>query len=438
MDPFRTKPKCYLEYPLVHQRRLRSHTSCVNALALSPAEAASRSLLASGGDDLEVNIWCCDQYLDEAMQPACKLRGHQQNIFTLAFNCTNQTVYSAGADGLVIKYDVEAERWIRKERLDQHESVPVMRIAADPFSADILYSSSTDTTVRVYDFREQKTILKLRMADEQVCVAPDPIAPSVFLTGGDAGPMCLYDMRKPDRPLKQYSTLLRSADGSRAHTAINHICFSKDGTLFLTASQSFLPTLYSVFQPTPVCVFHGPGFQDYSTMKQFSFAGPGDEYVVAGSDNSLIYIWEIPEAIRLQRVSGRFAEPRASCSKLVDTEFGGLCFVDPETGEGRHFLVQNEPCHVIHGHRGNVNCIRPHPDLPVIFSAGIESLIQVASPYPLPSTEEGAGADGSDSDEEVISYFNFVNALSLGTHLFMDDSDADDQDDAEDSNVIDA
>jgi len=60
-----------------------------------------------GGDDRRVLLWnvakaICKQETPNAMQAE-----HSSNIFSLAFDCTNTIIYSAGNDDQVIVHDIQ-------------------------------------------------------------------------------------------------------------------------------------------------------------------------------------------------------------------------------------------------------------------------------------------------------------------------------------------
>lgn len=89
---------------------------------------------------------------------------------------------------------------------------------------------------------------------------------------------------------------------------------------------------------------------------------------------------------------------------------------------------------VITGHRSNPNCIISHPHLPLFYSSGVEKIVKMHSPFPLPppisrdrpipiTTNVTSGTiwrrllgvrdevgEDSEEDPETIAMFDFLNA----------------------------
>jgi len=109
------------------------------------------------------------------------------------------------------------------------------------------------------------------------------------------------------------------------------------------------------------------------TIKGVNFYGPNSEFVMTGSDDNHIYIW------------------------------------DKETTE----LVT-----VLEGHRSIVNCIIGHPTQPMIASSGIDSVVKLwqnVSDYP---TEEILCKKKSDREKVVnASHYHYQNEPTLDTCL---------------------
>ncbi|CAN0141585.1 unnamed protein product, partial [Hapterophycus canaliculatus] len=113
-----------------------------------------------------------------------------------------------------------------------------------------------------------------------------------------------------------------------------------------------------------------------TVIKEASFFGDGGGYVVSGSDDGRVFVWE--------RASGRLVRAIKADDQIV-------------------------------------NCVAPHPSLPVLATSGLESVVRLWSPRGAEETTigEGGPADsdlGSPSLEE-IAQSNQADLDAVGVNL---------------------
>lgn len=190
----------------------------------------------------------------------------------------------------------------------------------------------------------------------------DPRNPNYFAVGGFDEYARIYDIRNcrwdassdSDQPVNTFSPdHLRS----KGNVHITGLAYSHQSELLVTYNDE----LVYLFQknmgngPNPGAVSRDTlpendqpqaytGHRNSQTVKGVSFFGPNDEYVVSGSDCGHIFIWK---------------------------KKGG------------------ELLRVMVGDRRIVNCLEPHPYVPVLATSGIEKNVKLwapiaSDPIPLP------------------------------------------------------
>jgi WD40 repeat protein len=112
----------------------------IYSVAFSPCG----TMIASGGDDKIVQIWCLS-----SERCKCALEGHSGRVFAVCWSGTGNLVISGSGDTTVRVWDVS--RQTSSMVLDQHV-LPVTCVASSPGSF-LFASGSQDRTVKIYDSR---------------------------------------------------------------------------------------------------------------------------------------------------------------------------------------------------------------------------------------------------------------------------------------------
>jgi len=118
-------------------------------------------------------------------------------------------------------------------------------------------------------------------------------------------------------------------------------------------------------------------YKNICTLKNCSFGGPNEEFIISGSDDFRIYIWKIPELFDDDEypippvTNEEIEEPR-------DTDISHknkrrkltkkLPYMFDEFGM---YTTPEASCIMV-GHRSIPNNIVYHPQLPLFFSSGVE------------------------------------------------------------------
>lgn len=338
--------------------KLNGHEGCVNTIDFN----ATGDVLVSGSDDRRVILW------DWATRKS-KLSyssGHMDNIFQARFMpfTDDRKVVTAAADGQVRLGLLLENGHIETKRLGKHQG-RVHNLAVEPGSPYILYSCSEDGFVQHYDLRSNCATKILccssftennKQSSSSVrlnSIVMDPRNPNYFAVGGSDEYARVYDIRmyqmdashNTDRPINTFCPhhLIETHD-----VHITALAYSSSSELLV----SYNDELIYLFQknmglgPSPLSsqgedakkldepqVYSG--HRNSRTVKGVSFFGPGDEYVMSGSDCGRIFIWKKKGA------------------KLVRLMVGD-----------RHI----------------VNQLAPHPYIPVLATCGIEKTIKLWTP----------------------------------------------------------
>lgn len=134
--------------------------------------------------------------------------------------------------------------------------------------------------------------------------------------------------------------------------------------------------LFELENTSPLVVFYNDNYKNSCTLKSITF-GLNDEYLISGSDDFKIYIWNIPSNISTElykNIPDQLIEQpqptyvRNTVTKVLNRETVGFI------SSANHVLV---------GHRSIVNNIASHPKIPLLCSTGVEKILKLWSPYPI-------------------------------------------------------
>ncbi|KAG8966839.1 hypothetical protein FRC03_011253 [Tulasnella sp. 419] len=320
-------------------RKLVGHSSCINALTWS--SGSDGKWMASGGDDNKILLW--DMYGDfEA--PIASCQGPRGNIFTIAFNASNTTLFTAGTDERIHVYDVsrlgspsEADtpyfsNQTARQRIEQHDDM-VRGISAHPSNDALFLSCSADGQIVQHDTRAQSNF-STRCIDHN-CEINDvkyhPLTHDLFISCDENGGVWLHDARQAFSSATSANNTFVQSNGisnvsmerrgvvqkyvnlitKPGYTGLcrpeaSSIAVDAEGDRFAVTFLQHLPTIYSINDPYPIATVSGKHLPDgssipvgertynnSSTTKHGSFSPLGTHYV-AGSDDFRSYVWHIP------------------------------------------------------------------------------------------------------------------------------------------------
>uniref|UniRef100_A0A8D8R600 DDB1- and CUL4-associated factor 8 n=1 Tax=Cacopsylla melanoneura TaxID=428564 RepID=A0A8D8R600_9HEMI len=329
--------------------KLEKHHGCVNALDFHP----SGHLLASASDDRKVVIW--DWATGQPLYSYSS--GHSSNVFQskwLHLAGSSGFVVTSARDGLIRLADFgqisgsggRSTQLIAKHKRSAHK----LSVMKD--TPHVILSVGEDGRVLSVDVREScaansKEILSLKKRKNSVLplysVASNPLNSCEFIVAGEDTQVHLFDRRfmftKTAKPLKKFCPDTIKKD---VHYYITCAVYNYSGTEILA---SYNDEKIYLFDSRAACVPDSTvseylhcyeGHRNSATVKGVNFFGPKSQYVVSGSDDGYIYIWD------------------------KNTE----AIVNWMRGDDD----------------GVVNCIEGHPDVPVLATSGLDSNVKIWVP----------------------------------------------------------
>ncbi|KAF7638490.1 hypothetical protein Mgra_00002168 [Meloidogyne graminicola] len=268
------------QYSSIHQRDLKAHTGCVNAVDFSPNE----EWIVSGGDDLKVRLWktvdCCTSE-NPALSSFTMKSIHQSNIFALRFSHKTERIYSAGNDHRLLIHDIRT-----LERLCTYRaSSSIYCISTHPVDDNMIAASSDDRNVYLFDLRGGEgdgMCTKLKQEGRAYSVCWNPLNHNIVSVCNEKTGLVIYDLRMGINNYVEAGKITRRAICSE---------WSPNGeVLFCVMSRS-----------TPICFnlstseyihLRDPNYSNFCTIKSCTFAG--HNFMITGSDDWNIYVWKIP------------------------------------------------------------------------------------------------------------------------------------------------
>ncbi|OVA01813.1 WD40 repeat [Macleaya cordata] len=249
------------------ERQLEGHQGCVNAVAWN----SSGSLLISGSDDTQINIW---SYSSRKLLHSIET-GHSANIFCTKFvpETSDELVVSGAGDAEVRLFNLSRLSTRRPEgnaiepsALFQCHSRRVKKLAVEVGNPNVVWSASEDGTLRQHDFREgascppvgsshqecRNVLLDLRCGAKKSLADPpkqclslkscdiSTTRPHLLLVGGSDAFARLYDRRmlpppsscqkktKPP-PCVDYFCPMHLSDRRTPSLHLTHVTFSPIG-----------------------------------------------------------------------------------------------------------------------------------------------------------------------------------------------------------------
>lgn len=316
---------------------LNKHDGCVNCLNFN----RTGDLICSGSDDLKIMVW---DWANERLLHSFH-SGHNMNIFQTKFidstGCLD--IVSASRDGQVRRSVIPPSGGsIKPTRLYTH-SDSVHKIVLVPHSRHEVMSAGEDAAVKHFDLRASNaatTVLRCVYNDANergrvrlFSIAHHPYAPEFCVSGSD-DKLRVYDKRKPTKLLLEMTpTNIKDNKITQITCAVyNHsgseiLASYSDAGIYLFDSRNTKDGEY---------LHCYEGHINSRTIKGVNFFGTRSEYIVSGSDCGNIFFW------------------------------------DRNTEAIINFMKGD--------HAGVVNCLEPHPWMPVLATSGLEHDVKIWTP----------------------------------------------------------
>ncbi|KAJ3311448.1 DDB1- and CUL4-associated factor 5 [Boothiomyces sp. JEL0838] len=340
-----------------HSKAIKDHSGCVNALSYK------NGLLATGGDDLDVLVYRMHDLENELV---FKGTGHLSNIFSIEFS--NDYMLSCGNDGLVIIYNIETGKSVKKQA---HLDACLKLSCKD----SIYLTAGQDYTIKLWDLRARKALhmitkpghQKLKIGRRQNSVQFNPVNQNLFISSDDKGGVYLYDLRNLEQSFK-YNTRIHTNTKLSNPSDVTCAVWNEYGTQIGTNVQKFYPLIFNVNDPQPILMCYDDNFNSLCTIKTGCFFS---DYFFMGSDDYKCYGFKL--------------------SKPKESEF---------MVNGQQVPIV-KPTTVLSGHYSIVNSCMNVNDM-YIATAGVERVVRIFAPFDTRETYE------LDDDEFTIRYFKLM------------------------------
>jgi WD repeat-containing protein 42A len=403
------------------------HTGCVNTVQWN----SDGSKLVSGGDDVQLNIWNVEKRKVIHTIPT----SHTGNIFCAKFlpQTSDTKLVSCAADGMVNVFDIDySGNRIQHNNIRQFNCHNGMthKMAFEPNNPNIFITCSQDGTCRLFDLRLPSSSCSFVLVDwrdlpgkerplDIHSIDINPMNHNYLIAGGGDHYIRLYDRRIVNRSssdrtdlacIKEFSPekiieKQNNANREERHTLfsvhITGVRYNYNGSEFIGTFSGDSIYLFEQDEPgelsnTGAELVTKPknefsGHRNIRTVKEVNFLGAKHQYILSGSDDGNIFIWDKESA------------------RIV---------------------------HCIRGDRHIVNCLDLHPKYPLVFaSSGIEYDIKVWEP-----TASEPRSEAMENINEIIQknrtatergHSSFVLPATFVLRLLNLTSDSQDEEDGE-------
>uniref|UniRef100_A0A8C0E9Q5 DDB1- and CUL4-associated factor 8 n=1 Tax=Balaenoptera musculus TaxID=9771 RepID=A0A8C0E9Q5_BALMU len=322
------------------QYELEGHNGCVNTVHFNQRG----TWLATSSDDLRVILWDWVR-----QQPVLDFEsGHRNNVFQAKFlpSCGDSTLAMCACDEQIRIAELSATRHCKNtKRVAQHRG-DSHKLALEHDSSFKFLTSGEDAVVFSIDLKQGLPASKVVVTKEKEkkmglhTIYVNPANTYQFAVGGQDQFVRIYDQRKIDENenngvLKKFCPHHLVNCDSKAN--ITCFVYSHDGTELLASyNDEDIYLFNSSHCDGAQYIKRYKGHRNNATVKGVNFYGPRSEFVVSSSDCGHIFLWE-----------------KSSC-QIVQ-------FMEGDKG-------------------GTINCLEPHPYLPVMATSGLDHDAKIWAP----------------------------------------------------------
>uniref|UniRef100_A0A1B6HPH4 Uncharacterized protein n=1 Tax=Homalodisca liturata TaxID=320908 RepID=A0A1B6HPH4_9HEMI len=316
--------------------KLDEHYGCVNSLHFN----RSGELLVSASDDKRVVLW--DWAADRSILSYDS--GHSGNVFQAKFLplSGDRHIVTCARDGQVRLSVLSGVGVCKGTRLLAQHRRTTHKLATHHDTPHVFLSAGEDALVLSHDVRTNKAS-KLLFVKEGAnkmglySIHSNPVCSNEFIVTGEDQYIRLYDKRNisDGRPLSKFCpTHLLKPD---VFLHVTCAVFNYNGTEVIGSYNDDDIYLFDTRLPSEADYVHKyEGHRNSMTVKGVNFFGPRSEFIVSGSDCGNIFFWDKNTESIVQWMRG-----------------------DEE---------------------GVVNCLEPHPQVPIIATSGLDSDIKIWVP----------------------------------------------------------
>ncbi len=296
---------------------LRGHTDDVWSIAFDP----DGTTLVSGSWDQSVRLW------DLATQKVIRtLLGHTKGVTSVAVSPDGLTIASGSYDQTIRLWDLQDGRC---RHLLRGHTEWVWGVAFSP-DGGLLASASGDCTVRLWQVRTGEVLTVLDSYNDQcwaVAFSPDG---RYLASGGNDGLVLIWDIRS-----RTISHILRGHSGW-----VRSLAYTPDGSVLVSGSNDGTIRLWSASTGQPLQTLRG----HRNAINSVAVSHSG-RYLASASNDQSVRLWEILSGQVVQIIHG-YTNWVRSVAFAVD---GRGLLSGSDDGQARLWTVDPHPTSRAHG-----------------------------------------------------------------------------------------
>ncbi|XP_058459323.1 DDB1- and CUL4-associated factor 8 [Malaya genurostris] len=310
--------------------RLNKHGGCVNSVNFN----SSGMLLASGSDDLKINLW--NWQTNKLVHSIAS--GHKMNVFQTKFveasGYHNEIeIISTGRDGQVRQTRVGPAGDAKRAVLFK-QCQPIHKVTIPTWSQYEVLTACEDGFVKSYDLRDNVVKKVTNTKRRLYSISTHPLDTEFCVSGNDES-VRVYDRRNSSKPMKYH--FAAHTKNSKHRFTVTCAVYNNFGTEILASySDEDIFLFDNVNHEDGKHLHKYSGHCNRKTIKGVNFFGPRSEFVVSGSDCGNIFFWDKNSEIIVNWMKGDDA--------------------------------------------GVVNCLEPHPEFPILATSGLDHDIKIWVP----------------------------------------------------------
>ncbi len=273
---------------------LEDHNNAINSVSASP----DGKLLASGGSDKSVKLW----KLGETEAILWKtLEKHDDEIAGVSFSPHGKWLASGSADGVIKLWELENTEVLLRQTFEDRPGLT--SIVFSPNDSDNpmldgqwLASSSDNSTIKLWDLRSQRSLLKRTFEGHKSLVSSISFSPDGrWLASGSWDKT--VKLWAPNKEIQSQEKLERRSDKVRS------ISISPDGKWLASGSDDKTVKLWELRNTGAIL---RQTLEGHSGQVRSILISPDGRWLVSGSDDKTIKLWKLSngEASSCQTLEG--------------------------------------------------------------------------------------------------------------------------------------
>lgn len=288
---------------------LTGHTDAISSVKFSP----DGCFLATTANDATLCVWDVDKG-----QLVKRFTGHEGGISDLDWSPDSRSIVTASDDTSVaiwhlsddiLEFQKNSQGLLNKSKKKKVDGKGVVllghlhyvfSVAWNPRIPHIVASGSYDTTVKIWDIKRARCLMTLSGHTEPVTSVHFDREGSRLVSASWDGTVRVWDVSVSSgggKCLRTLSTVERPPVGFAK--------FSPNGKFILASTWDHTIRLWGVGNERVLKSYIGHRNETFCCFAAFSVTG--NKWIVSGSEDGLVYLWDLQEREIVQRLEGHTA-----------------------------------------------------------------------------------------------------------------------------------